>query len=128
MAEMLLRAKLDGYEVSSAGLGAMIGHSADPHAVELMSERGHDISAHRARQLVDTVSRRADLILVMEERHRKDLETRYPYTCGRVFRLGHFDSVDIADPFRHERSVFESSLKLIERAVEQWAQRIHRLF
>jgi protein-tyrosine phosphatase len=115
-------------EVSSAGLNAVIGHGADRHAVALMSERGIDISEHRARQLVDPVSRGADLILVMEKEHGREIEQRYPYTRGRVFRLGHFVDADIADPYRGERAVFESSLRLIEEGVDQWAQRIHKLF
>jgi protein-tyrosine phosphatase len=128
MAEALLRERLGNRNVSSAGLSAVIGHGADPHAVALMGERGIDISEHRARQLVDPVSRNADLILVMETSHSREIEQRHPYARGRVFRLGHFDDADIADPYRQERGAFESSLRLIEKGVDQWAQRIGKLF
>ena len=51
MAKSLLRAALGGQidiTVKSAGLGALAGYPADQHAVELMKERGMDITAHRA--------------------------------------------------------------------------------
>lgn len=127
MAEALLQKRLADCEVSSAGLGALIGHGADPHALSLMQERGIDIGEHRARQLVDSVSRSADLILVMEQSHRRAIEQQHPYTRGRVFRLGHFEDTDVADPYRQDRAVFEECLELIERSVEHWVQRIHKL-
>src|SRR6266542_2985353 len=54
MAEGLLRARFVGHRrarIESAGLAALEGRPADPIAVELLAERGIDISAHRARQL-----------------------------------------------------------------------------
>ncbi len=50
MAEGLLRHRLAAdspTKVASAGVGALISHPADPIAVDLMSARGIDISAHR---------------------------------------------------------------------------------
>ncbi len=47
MAEALLRQALREQEeitVESAGLGAMVGHAASEHAVDLLAERGVDVS------------------------------------------------------------------------------------
>ena len=78
MAEFLLRASL-GPEVSveSAGLGALHGSSAAPEAEALMTDRGLDISSHRARQLTKEIALAADLILVMEKVHRRRLQQRF---------------------------------------------------
>ena len=54
MAEALLRRELRGqdeFTVESAGLGALVGHPASEHSVELMAEIGEDITGHRARQI-----------------------------------------------------------------------------
>ncbi|MGU7783024.1 low molecular weight protein-tyrosine-phosphatase [Burkholderia sp. PU8-34] len=127
MAEGLLRHRIKGAQISSAGLDAMIGHGPDPHALALMNDRGIDISGHRARQLVEQISRDADLILVMEGDHRRAIERQYPYARGRVFPIGHFSGAEVADPYRQSRSAFEESLKLIEQGVEEWVQRIQKL-
>ena len=50
--EGLLRDRLRGkVTVSSAGCTALVGHPADPLAVEVAAEHNCDISAHRARQI-----------------------------------------------------------------------------
>lgn len=127
MAEGLFRQRLEGCNVSSAGLGAVIGHGPEPHAITLMKKRRVDISGHRARQLVEHISRAADLILVMESSHRRAIEQQYPYVRGRVFPLGHFNGSEIADPYRQSLEVFEDGLRLIEQGVEDWVQRISKL-
>ncbi|MFL5359908.1 MAG: low molecular weight phosphotyrosine protein phosphatase, partial [Myxococcales bacterium] len=43
--------------VESAGLGALVGHPADPIAVKLMQARGLDLSGHRGRQLTREIIR-----------------------------------------------------------------------
>ena len=66
MAEAMLRARLGRrprFEVSSAGVGALVGHPADPFAMELMRERGLDIAAHRARQVTPELVAAHDLVL-----------------------------------------------------------------
>ena len=88
MAEGLIRQAVPGVQISSAGLSALVGHGADPIAVQIMSGIGVDISAHRARMLTDAIARDADLILVMDELQKQQLSAQYPYARGKVFRLG----------------------------------------
>src|SRR5512136_1311836 len=74
MAEALLRARLGHwprFDVSSAGLSALVGRPADESTVALMRERGIDISAHRARQLTPRLVAGSDLVLVMETGHER---------------------------------------------------------
>jgi len=132
MAEALLRARLPGVDVRSAGIHALGGHGADPHAVALMRDRGLDLSAHRARQLFSRLCMRASLILTMDLEQRRWLERHDPALCGRVFRLGDFcvtpggvgSGFDIPDPYLGPRTAFEHSLALIERGVESWCERV----
>lgn len=110
--------------VSSAGLGALIDHEADPVACRLMVEKGLDISAHRARQLTDDMIHKADLILVMEAWQKSAIEARTPSAKGKIFRLGEWEKIDISDPYRKDSSEFIRSLALIEQSVAQWATKL----
>ena len=127
MAEGLLAQALPDCSVSSAGLGALIGHPADTIACELMKERGISIEHHRARQVSLDLCQRADLILVMDLEQRRDLERRYPFVNGKVFRLCEQDKRDVPDPYKAGRAAFQNSLALIEEGAKQWANRISRV-
>ena len=127
MAEALLRNALRGQEeilVESAGLGALVGEPANELAVLLMQERGIDISSHRAQQLTPELVGKADLILVMESRHKKAIESGDPATRGKVFRLGEWLNQEIADPYRKPRQAFEEALAGIDDCVADWVERL----
>jgi protein-tyrosine phosphatase len=110
--------------VSSAGLGALVGHHPDPYACQLMLAKNIDISGYRAHQLNKDLIRRANLILVMESSHKIAIEELEPSAKGKVFRLGHWGHFDIPDPYRQNISAFTTSLNLIERGVSDW---LHKL-
>uniref|UniRef100_UPI003BEF412C low molecular weight protein-tyrosine-phosphatase n=1 Tax=Burkholderia arboris TaxID=488730 RepID=UPI003BEF412C len=131
MAQALFSARLPGIDVQSAGIGALVGHPADPHAVALMQERGLDIAAHRARQLPPWLGARADLILTMDLDQKRRLEHHLPELRGRIFQLGAPvassgppDGFDVPDPYLGPRAAFEHSLLLIERGVDAWCARL----
>ena len=127
MAEALLRDALRGEEeitVESAGLGALVGHPASDFAVELMRERGVDITSHRARQLHPAMVSAADLILVMELGHKKVIDGVEPAARGKVHRLGEWRDREISDPYRQPKAVFAESLKDIDDGVADWVERL----
>ncbi len=109
-----------GAVVASAGIAALEGRPADPIAVELMRERGLDLSGHRARQLTDELVLAADLVLVMEQAQVRLVETIAPAARGRVHRIGRWGAFDVPDPFRQPRAAFERALALIERGVRDF--------
>jgi protein-tyrosine phosphatase len=127
MAEGLLAAALPDVTVRSAGLGAVIGAPADETALQLMSERGVDISAHRARQITRQMCLESDMVFVMEREQRQRLEKTYPEVCGRVFLLGEPVNKDVPDPHRKPPQAFRTALSIIDDGVEQWVRRIRRL-
>ncbi|WP_454726791.1 MULTISPECIES: low molecular weight protein-tyrosine-phosphatase [Cupriavidus] len=127
MAEGLFKQALPDTNVISAGLGALAGQPADPHAVDLMRELGIDISSHRAQQIGRNMATRADLILVMDNAQRQELQRLHPATTGRVFRMGELNKFDVPDPYREDRPAFENALRLIQRGVEAWVPRIQAL-
>jgi len=123
MAQVLLAAALKkrGIDaaVESAGLGALVGHAADPIAVKLMQSRGLDLSGHRGRQLTREIIRSFPLILVMEKEQQRGVEQLDPSARGRVHRIGRVGDFDVPDPYRRGLPAFEESLVLIDRGLSQ---------
>jgi protein-tyrosine phosphatase len=122
-AEYLLRRQLAGrdVQVNSAGLGALVGHPVEGHAMALLQEHGIDARPHRARQLDARMLREAELVLGMEPRHLAAAARLAPEASGKLFLLGRwleFDSVP--DPYRQPRQAFEDVYSLIERGVGSW--------
>ena len=129
MAEGLLKHALAALNkgdcvVSSAGLGALVGHHPDPKACQLMMEKGIDISDYRACQLNKEMIRKTDLILVMETAHKIAIEESEPSAKGKVFRLGEWGKFDIPDPYKQDLSVFIESINLIEQGVALWVSKL----
>jgi protein-tyrosine phosphatase len=124
MAEALLTHRLSVRglpgQVESAGIRAPEGARADRLARLLMAERGLDLEGHRARQLTPELLGDFDLVLVMEEAHKRDVERMHPASRGRVQRLGRFGDFDVPDPYGGTREDFESALSLIERGLADY--------
>jgi len=127
VAEALLKQQFPDKTIWSAGLGALVGNAADPLAVEAAAAHGLDLSAHRAQQLTGWMCQKADLILVMEQGHKTEIEQLYPLVRGKVFRLGELGKFDIADPYRQPRVAFDTACTEIARGVADWIPRIRQL-
>jgi protein-tyrosine phosphatase len=123
MAEVLLadRLKKLGIEaqVSSAGLRAVVDAPADAIAIELMKQRGLDLSAHRGRQLSREILRASDLVLVMEDRQKQLVEGLDASVRGRVHRLGRMGKFDVPDPYRRGQKAFDEALRLIDKGLDE---------
>ena len=127
IAEALFRQQFPDKTISSAGLGALVGYPADPLSIEVSAEQGVDLSAHRARQLSSWMCQAADMILVMEQRHKVEVEQLHPLVRGKVFRLGELGKFDIEDPHRKPREAFDTAYAHIARGVADWVPRIRLL-
>lgn len=124
IAEGLLKAALPENTVRSAGIGALIGHPADPFSIQLMQEQGIDISAHRAQSLTSSMVSEADIILVMDLEQKRFVEQKYSTSKGKVFRLGEFGKYDIPDPYREDLAVFRQIYSQIAKGVDALIERI----
>lgn len=124
MAEGLLKKSLPDVQVCSAGMAAMVGHGADPIAVEIMADAGMDISGHRARMLTDALVREADLVLVMDSLQKQQISQQYPYARGKIFRLAEAAKQDIPDPYKQGSEMFQNVFSMIQNGVNEWSKRI----
>lgn len=128
VAEALLKDRLPGRKVWSAGLHAVVGHGAEATAREIAGQYGLDLSAHRAQQVAGWMCSHADLVLVMEASHQQELQKLYPLARGKIRRLGEFGpqgAFDIADPYRQPRAAFEAAHAAITLGVDEWVRRIN---
>jgi protein-tyrosine-phosphatase len=96
--EAVLTHRAPGLLVSSAGLHAVPGKSADPRGVVVAKEWGVDLTAHRATRLSAEAVAAADLILVMDLLNLAELVWAYPGAADKVALLGEFDPVWTNDP------------------------------
>ena len=124
MAEALLKQRYPDKVIDSAGVGALVGHPADPAALEIMTKQQLDITKHVAKQINENLAKKADLIFTMSDSQTKWIEERWPFCRGKTFKLGHWTDNDIADPYRHEITAFETAYQDIVDGLEQWADKI----
>lgn len=127
LAEHLLRQGLPQLQVSSAGVGAVVGADMDVTARQVASQRGHDVASHTARQLTPQLCQEADLILVMENRHRDAVGQIHAPARGKTLLLAQGLSPDqIPDPYRKPAAVHDAAQVLIEQACARWIARLRR--
>ena len=124
MAEALLKQRYPRKNIDSAGVGALVGHSADAAALKIMAKQKIDITSHVAKQIDENLAKTADIIFTMSDGQTKWIEERWPFCRGKTFKLGHWTNKDIADPYKHEMSAFETAYQDIVDSLEQWADKI----
>ena len=88
---------------------------------------GLDITEHRAQQVTSWLCQQTELILVMEQAHKSQLEQLFPVVRGKVFTLGQFGKFDIADPYQQPLEAFEITYAAIAQGVADWVPRIRQL-
>ena len=127
MAEALFNNSSLNINATSAGTSALIGEPADVIARDLIAERGHDLSNHRARQINESMCQKADIILVMDTAQLRHIEAIFPLSRGKIFRLAEASKQDIPDPFREGRGAFEHAFSLIDTGVRKWTERFEKI-
>jgi protein-tyrosine phosphatase len=90
MAEALLRHRLEergvDARVHSAGL-RLVGEPASAHGVDVLAERGLDLSAHRSRIVDRELLEDADLVVTMAREHLREAILALPDVWTRAFTL-----------------------------------------
>ena len=121
MAEGWLKFTFPSKVVESAGIHGLTNCPADSNAIEVMKDFGIDLSSHRARKLDSTLCRSFDLILVMDQSQKKEIESLFPESKGKVYLIGHFSHVSsIPDPYQKPFPIFQSCFNLIQSCLDDW--------
>ncbi len=110
----------DQVVVSSAGTYAMEGSPASKGAVQAMAARGLDLAEHRGQQLDAPRVLAADLILVMEEEHRRTIFHTWPQALRRTFLLSEMSGAheSITDPYGLEQPAYDATAALLADYVQ----------
>lgn len=128
VAEAMLRKHLPGKQISSAGLGALVGEGVEPTAKQLAEQSGLEVANHQARQLTTEMLQAADLILVMSDGQRRAVAEFAPAAMGKTMRLGRWleggAGRDIPDPYKKSPEVFEHVHKLLTQATSAWVSKL----
>ncbi|MGG5170798.1 low molecular weight phosphatase family protein [Pseudarthrobacter sp. J1738] len=121
LAERVLQAGFDAlhpgvFEVTSAGTGAIVDHSMQPEAAELVQKYGGDSDGFVSRQITPEIARAADLVLVMTTEHRSQVIQLSPALLKRTFTVREFARMlDALAPRR-------ANLPIEDTVAGQWRQ------
>lgn len=154
--ERLLAARLprDRFEVSSAGVGAMVGYAMSRYAAEELRGYGGDPTGFAARQLTSDLVAGADLVLTATRELRSAVLAETPNALRRTFTILEFAALsaaaegrtaaevvkwagahrssagsieqDVPDPYRRGPERHAEAAAAINEAVEQIAKGLDR--
>ncbi|SLM91957.1 low molecular weight protein-tyrosine-phosphatase [Brachybacterium nesterenkovii] len=129
MAEFMLREAFgraglgESVEVASAGTTSWeAGEPIDPRAAAVLSARGIDSSAHRARHMAREELERADLILALDDDHVGPLRRVAGAASQRIRMIRAFDpdageDLGIRDPWYGDDADFDRAAALLDAAI-----------
>lgn len=118
----------DQVQVLSAGVWAEDGHEASRHATTVLGQRSIDLTGHLSQRVTLDLLNDANIILVMEEAHRRSIFYLTPQHLGKVFLLtemaGEYD--DVADPYGGPIEGYVDTVNLLERLIDAGLPKILR--
>lgn len=136
MAEGLLRHYItqaglaEQVTVLSAGTFATPDKPALDFTVEAMAQRGIDISTHKTRQITPDLLRLADLILVMDEEHRRSVFYHSPSYLAKTLLFSELsgDNAYIYDPYGLDKTAYARTRDILETYIRSgWPVLLQRL-
>ncbi|CAG1772460.1 partial Ribose-5-phosphate isomerase B, partial [uncultured bacterium] len=135
MAEGLFRhltRERGGYQVWSAGVGAVNGQRPSPEAIQALQELGVDISNQRSRALTADLVERADYVFGMTQGHVDTVTLLHPGAAEKTFLLREFDDTlegyekDIPDPIGEGLDVYRECRDKIEQGIYSMLRYLER--
>lgn len=114
--------------VESAGVIAFEGELAASRAIEEMRHHGVDITGHRTRRLTLEMINEAELILVMEHDHVREVLAMAPHASEKTILMaslipGNSDP-EIGDPYGGPETLFKETYDTIEKASRHIVERL----
>ena len=128
--DRLVRENAQGaVRVRSAGTWALEDQPASAYALQVMAERGLDISAHRGHNLTQMMVDEMDLILVMTLRHREVVLQDFQGAGGKVHLLSGMAgrTYDIQDPYGGSIVEYRQTANELAELIEKGYPRIMEL-
>lgn len=115
---MLSEEGINSVKVDSAGTAALSSYGIYGILEKVLKEEDIEISNHKPTQVTTQMVKDADLILVMERKHKQAILEMAPKAEDRVFLLKEFagekENLDIPDPIGHPEEVYRKRLEEIK--------------
>jgi len=138
MAEGLLRKMLKeksktDVEVVSAGIAGMRGAAPTKETINVMKDDGVDVSSFRSKALNRDFIDRSELILVMQDMHKRDVLSYGPETKNKVYLLREFTkdeaikdgfTPEIPDPIGGSAQIYKRVFDIIKRNIDKLVEMI----
>lgn len=117
-------------EISSAGLDAEAGIAAYPMAKTISPHFNVNLDDHRTSAMSQGLVDEADIILVMEPDHVRQIATRFPGAERKTFLLGAFierrPMTEIKDPYGADASHFERCYTILVDACDGFLRQLQK--
>ncbi|MDP3272182.1 hypothetical protein [Limnobacter sp.] len=133
MGQAILQAKADAaglkINVNSCGVQALTGKRPDKQALGALERAGYSIGEEkRAEQLLMPQANAAQLMLVMENRHKQWIMQNFPAYSGKVWLMGHWNGQsEVADPIGQGPAEFDACLRVLESEIDLWLPKLRAL-
>lgn len=115
-------------EVYSAGVAGIRGFSPTEETIQVMKEKDSDVRDYKTKPLTLDLVNRADLILVMQNRHKKEIMHRTPQVKDKVFLLREYTDdelrkdghgLEVQDPVTQPLETYREVRDIIKRNVDK---------
>ncbi len=138
MAEGLFKKELkekdmEHINVCSAGIAACSSFQVPSAVVSLMNKEGIDISKHKPTQINYKLLNEADIILVMEDEHKKYILEHFANINkeDKIFLLKEFagekkNGLNINDPIGRSEAYYQFCFEEIKRCLKEIVQNIKK--
>ena len=117
--------KSAGIEVESAGTGVGLD-SATPEAIACMAEYGLDLNGHQPKSIDSHLVQWADLVLVMESRHRDMVLASFPQAEKKIHLLSEYagESGDVPDPYLQGIAIYRKCAATLQSLLKNLAEKL----
>lgn len=112
-------------EVNSAGTDAMLD-SATPEAIECMAEYGLNLNSHQPKSINSHLVQWADLVLVMESRHKEVVLSRFPNAAKKTHLLSEYvgESGGVPDPYLQGIEIYQKCAATLQSLLKKLAEKL----
>ena len=127
--DLLHKAGYSDWTVSSAGTWSLVGHKADEFSLQLLAERGIDLSGHRSQRVTRELLERADVVLVMTHDHKEAVQVEFPELADKVHLISEMvgQNYSIADPIGGSLEDFRYTFNELDQLLTKGLARIVEL-
>ncbi|MFA5857680.1 MAG: hypothetical protein WC955_01285 [Elusimicrobiota bacterium] len=86
--------KANGIKVISRGIAANPAYKVPGHVMDILKKEGIDAGMHRSTMITPDSIEESDVLLVMEDQHKRVIAKYFPEAKGKVFFLTEYSGVE----------------------------------